>query len=169
MTDAPHEQHVPADAATGALRQVQLRRFSILVSTVLFLFCNVAIVLGVWASGINLDSLFRTPDLFKPSRDVCLRHGWHKVSGVQQPVRLCYEWINLSDPSGNTHTFQADTGIVLGADGKLHYEYGERVDSRLFVLLAFAGAVLALGVAASRFLIVRYRLRLEARNSAKPS
>jgi hypothetical protein len=146
MTDATHEQ---------------LRRFSRRVSAALFLLCNVVIALGVWASGINLDSLFRTPDLFNPNRDECLRYAWHKVSGVQQPVRLCYEWINHSDPSGNTHTFQPDTGIVLGADGKLHYEHGERVDSRLFVLLAFVGTVLALGVAASRWLIARYRVRLD--------
>jgi hypothetical protein len=81
---------------------------------------------------------------------------------VQQPVRLCYEWINLSDPTGNTHTFQEDTDIVLGADGKLHYEQDGQVDARLFILLAFAGTVLALGMTLSKFLIARYRLRMES-------
>ena len=77
--------------------------------------CNLLILLGVWISGVNPDALFTEPDHFNQSRDVCLRHSWHKVAGVQEPVRLCYEWINLSDPSGNTHVFQPDTDIVLGA------------------------------------------------------
>jgi len=156
MTDALNER-----AAAETLRQRRVRRFSVLVTLTLILLCNAVILLGIRASGINLDSLFRTPDHFSPNRDVCLRYNWHKVSGVQQPVRLCYEWINFSDPTGNTHTFQDDTDIVLGADGKLHYAQGERVDSRLFLLLAFAGAVLAAGMGLSKFLIARYRVRLE--------
>lgn len=157
MTDAP----IQRNSAAEALRQRRVRRFSVLVTLALIVVCNAIILAGLWASGINLESLFRKPDLFNPSRDVCLRYNWHKVSGVQQPVRLCYEWINLSDPSGNTHTFQPDTEIVLGADGKLHYARGAEVDARLILLLAFIGAVLAGGIALSKFLIARYRVRLE--------
>jgi len=131
------------DGATPTPRQRRVRRFSVLVTLALIIACNAVILLGVRASGINLDLAWRTPDRFDPARDECLRYTWHKVSGVQRPVRLCYEWINLSDPSGNTHTFQSDTEIVLGGDGKLHYAQGERVDPRLWLLLAFAGAVLA--------------------------
>jgi hypothetical protein len=151
------------------LRHRRVRRFSVLVTLALIATCNAIILLGIWASGINLDGLFRAPDRFDPNRDECLRYNWHKVSGVQQPVRLCYEWINLSDPSGNTHTFQTDTDIVLGADGKLHYAQGERVDSRLLLLLAFVGAVLAAGITALKFLIRRYRLLQEATGDSGPS
>lgn len=165
MADTLNEGDITAEA----LRQRRVRRFSILVTLALILACNAAILIGIWASGINLDGVFRAPDRFDPNRDECLRYNWHKVSGVQQPVRLCYEWINLSDPSGNTHTFQPDTDIVLGADGKLHYAQEEQVDSRLLLLLAFVGAVLAAGMALSRFLITRYRLRLEASSNARPS
>jgi len=165
MTDALNER----DAAGEALRQHRLRRHSTLVTLALIVVCNAVILLGVWTSGVNLDGLFRTPDRFDPTRDECLRYNWRKVSGVQQPVRLCYEWINLSDPSGNTHTSQADTDIVLGADGKLHYAKEERVDSRLLLLLAFVGVVLAAGVATKRFLIARYRARLDAQSGTGPS
>ncbi len=154
MTDTPTEQDEAAE------RQRCLRRFSMLVTLVLIVACNVVILFGIRASGINLDGLFQTPDRFDPKRDECLRYNWHKVSGVQQPVRLCYEWINHSDPSGNTHTFQPGTEIVLGADGKLHYAPEERVDSRLWLLLAFIGLVLAGGIALSRFLVGRYRARI---------
>jgi len=165
MTDALNEQEIAAEA----LRQRRVRRFSVLVTLALIVVCNTIILLGIWASGINLDGVFHAPDRFDPNRDECLRYNWRKVSGVQQPVRLCYEWINLSDPTGNTHTFQEDTDIVLGADGKLHYAQGERVDSRLLLLLAFVGAVLALGMVLSKFMITRYRLRLEASGNTRPS
>ena len=164
MTDTVNEQ----DGASQTPSQRRVRRFSVLVTLALIIVCNAVILLGVRASGINLDLAWRTPDRFDPNRDECLRYTWHKVSGVQQPVRLCYEWINLSDPSGNTHTFQPGTEIVLGGDGKLHYAQGERVDSRLFLLLAFAGAVLAAGMALSKFLITRYRLRQEALDRTGP-
>ncbi len=167
MTDTLNEQ----DTASGmvlALRQKQVRRVSVLVTLVMIVLCNAIILLTTWASGINLDRLLHTPDHFNASRDICLRYNWHKVSGVQQPVQLCYEWINFSDPTGNTHTFQPDTDIVLGADGKLHYEDRARVDARLFLLLAFAGTVLALGMAASKFLIARYRMRLETMTHTRP-
>jgi len=164
MTDTVNEQ----DGASQTPCQRRVRRFSALVTLALIIVCNAVILLGVRASGINLDLAWRTPDRFDPNRDECLRYTWHKVSGVQQPVRLCYEWINLSDPSGNTHTFQPGTEIVLGGDGKLHYAQGERVDSRLFLLLAFAGAVLAAGMALSKFLITRYRLRQEALDRTGP-
>lgn len=168
MPDTRNEQD--ADAGTAeTLRQRRVRRFSVLITLTLIVLCNAIILLSIWASGINLDGLFRPPDRFSPSRDVCLRYNWHKVSGVQQPVRLCYEWINLSDPTGNTHTFQEDTDIVLGADGKLHFEQGGPVDARLLLLLAFVGTVLALGMAVSKFLIARYRLRLEASSDTRPS
>jgi hypothetical protein len=165
MTDALNER----DTASETLRQRRLRRYSVLVTLALIIVCNAVILLGVWTSGVNLDGLLRAADRFDPGRDECLRYNWRKVSGVQQPVRLCYEWINLSDPSGNTHTLQADTDIVLGADGKLHYAQGERVDARLFLLLAFIGAVLAAGMAASKFLIGRYRTRLDIPGGAGPS
>ena len=163
-TDALNER----DATAEALRQRRVRRFSVLVTLALILLCNAVILLGIQVSGINLDTLFQAPDHFSPSRDVCLRYNWHKVSGVQQPVRLCYEWINFSDPTGNTHTFQDDVDVVLGTDGKLHYAQGEQVDSRLFLLLAFAGAMLAAGMALSKFLIARYRVRLETMGQPGP-
>jgi len=157
MTD----ESIQLDNAAEALRQRRVRRFSVLITLTLIVICNAVILIGLWATGINVESLFQAPDFFSPSRDVCLRYTWHKVSGVQQPVRLCYEWINLSDPSGNTHTFPPDTEIVLGADGKLHYARGTEVDARVLLLLAFIGSVLAGGIALSKFLIARYRARLE--------
>jgi hypothetical protein len=138
----------------------RLRRYTTLVTVGLILGCNAIVLLGIWGSGVNLESLFRTPDVFNPGKDICLRQSWHKVTGVEQPVRLCYEWINLSDPSGETHTFQQDTAVVQGADGALYFDHGLRADYRLLLFAAFVLAVLVGGIAAKRYLIARYRIRL---------
>jgi hypothetical protein len=139
----------------------QLRRYTYFVTAVMMVLCNAIFLLGLWGSGINLDSLVRTPDTFNPAGDVCLRLGWHRVVGIDGPVRLCNEWINLSDPSGETHQFQREIKIVQGADGRLYFDHGARVDYRLFLLVAFVAAVIAFGVILQRYLVARYRLRLE--------
>ncbi|MBI4400761.1 MAG: hypothetical protein HY581_03925 [Nitrospirae bacterium] len=139
----------------------RLRRYTYGVTAAMIVLCNAVFLLGVWGSGVNLDRLIRMPDLFDPTKDICLRLSWHKVAGLDQQVRLCSEWINLSDPSGDTHTFQRDTTVVQGADGKLYFDHGSRVDYRLFLLGAFVVAVIAFGLMLKRYLIARYRMRLE--------
>ncbi|TAJ30744.1 MAG: hypothetical protein EPO64_02975, partial [Nitrospirae bacterium] len=149
----------PATPLEPAEQAGQMRRYTYAVSTLMVVLCNAVFLLGLWVSGVNLDSLIRTPDLFDPTQDVCLRLSWHRVAGAADPVRLCHEWINLSDPSGNTHTFQKDITVVQGADGKLYFDQPARVDYRLFLLGAFVIAVIACGVRIKRSLIARYRRR----------
>lgn len=145
-------------------RARKLRRYAYGVSAALIVVCNAVFLAGLWASGVNLDAVIRTPDVFDTTKDVCLRFTWHRVVGADEPVRLCNEWINLSDPSGETHKFQQDTKVVRGGDGKLYFDHGAQVDYRFFLLAAFVATVIALGVAAKRYLIARYRVRLETRD-----
>lgn len=138
----------------------RLRRYTNLVTVILILVCNAVFLLGIWGSGVNLETLFRTPDVFNPTKDICLRLSWHKVAGIAQPIRLCYEWINLSDPSGETHKFQPETQVVQGADGNLYFDHGLRADYRLFLFAAFVIVLVVGGLLAKRYLIGRYRVRL---------
>lgn len=160
---APLEPARREPQAQEELQAQLVRRYTYRVTAILIVLCNAILLLGVWVSGVNLDTLFTTPDRFNPAKDICLRLSWHKVGGVERPVQLCYEWINLSDPSGDTHKFQAETQVVKGADGKLYYDGGVRMDYRVFVLAAFVVAVVALGVTLKRYLIARYRGRLPTR------
>lgn len=157
MQSQPAQPPEPADNDTAR----KLRRYSYGVSAALIVVCNAVFLAGLWGSGINLDALIRTPDVFDTTKDVCLRFTWHRVIGANEPVQLCNEWINLSDPSGETHKFQPDTKIVRGGDGKLYFDHGAQVDYRLFLLAAFVALVIGLGVATKRYLIARYRMRLD--------
>lgn len=158
----PPDEHQPNSEAE-ADKAGRLRRYSYGVSAALIVVCNAIFLAGLWGSGVNLDALIKTPDVFDPVQDICLRFTWHRVVGAEEPVRLCNEWINLSDASGETHRFQKDTKVVRGGDGKLYFDHGAQVDDRLFLLAAFVAAVIALGVAAKRRLIARYRMRLDMR------
>ena len=138
----------------------RLHRFSTWVSLALILLCNGVLALGVWGSGVNLDRIVRFPEVFNPSGDVCLRFGWHKVAGAKEPVRLCNEWIQLSDPSGEPHTLQTETTVVQAVDGWLYFDHGARMGYQSVLLAAFVAGVIAGGMATKRWLIGRYRMRL---------
>lgn len=146
------------DASQHAL----VRRFSTAVTVALIVFCNAVFLFGVWASGVNLDELVKTPDFFNPKSDVCLRLTWQRLAGASDPVRLCSEWINLADSSGRAHVLDKNTRVRQGADGLYYVDPGIRADYRLMGYVGFVGAVMMLGIAARRYLVGRYRLHLES-------
>jgi hypothetical protein len=142
-------------------RAAKVRRFSRLVTVALIVCCNVVLLFGVWVTGINLDELVTTPDVFNAKEDVCLRLSWERVTGAPDPVRLCSEWIRLADPSGKPHHLTKDISVRRGADGQYYVDRGVRSDFRLLALALFVGVVLLLGMWARRRLVSRYRLQLD--------
>jgi hypothetical protein len=166
MNESPSREVAPVpDADRGASwpeeKSRLVRRFRLLTTIGMIILCNAIFLLGIWGSGVNLDALIRTPETFNPIKDICLRLTWRKVTGDDQPVRLCSEWINLSDPSGNTHALQKETEVVKDADGKLYFNHGPQVDYRLFLFGLFVVAIMAFGMLLRRYLIRRYEMRLE--------
>ncbi|HEU5201664.1 MAG TPA: hypothetical protein VFT92_02630, partial [Nitrospira sp.] len=147
----------------------KVRRFATMVTAGLIVFCNVILLLGVWVSGVNLDELVNTPDLFNAKEDICLRLTWERVPGASDPVRLCSEWINLADPSGKPHHLPKDIAVRQGPDGRYYFDRGVRSDFRLVGLALFVGAVLLIGMWARRYLVSRYRLQLGMAGSRSSS
>jgi hypothetical protein len=143
-------------------RKALVRRFARLVSLVLIIICNAIVFVGLWASGINLDELVATPDVFNSKQDICLRLAWQPVAGTADPIRICSEWIHLSDPSGKTHQLQRETKFRQGPDGQYYVDQGGHADYRLLILVLVVVAVIAFGLLAKWYLVGRYRLRLES-------
>jgi hypothetical protein len=140
----------------------RVRRYASVVTAVAIVMCSTILLVGLYGSGINLGELVRVPERFNPIQDICVRLTWVKVVGEDDRVRLCAEWIQLADSSGETHKFQKETQVVKAADGKLYFDHGQLVDDRLFVVLAFVIGVAAVGIVAIRYLVARYRVRLRA-------
>ena len=161
-------QHPPMDAeitATGdaEARKALVRRFARVVSLAMIVLCNTIVFVGLWASGINLDELVATPDVFDSKQDICLRLAWQPVAGTADPIRICSEWINLSDPSGKTHELQGEIKFRQGPDGGQYYvDQGEHADYRLLLLVLAVVAVIAFGLLTKWYLVGWYRLRLES-------
>ncbi|HEU4683391.1 MAG TPA: hypothetical protein VFS39_02670 [Nitrospira sp.] len=154
---------IPSQSVSEAeYRAAKVRRFSTFVTLGLIVLCNVILLFGVWVSGVNLDELVKTPDLFNAKQDICLRLTWEKVAGAQEPVRVCSEWINLADPSGAPHYLGKDVAVRQGPDGRYYFDRGVRADFRLFGLGLFVAGVLLFGWWMRRYLVGRYRLHLEA-------
>jgi len=143
-------------------RARKIRLFTIAVSLAMIILCNAIVLVGLWASGINLDELATTPDVFNSQKDICLRLGWQSVTGAVDPVSLCSEWINLSDPSGKTHQIQQEIKLRHGPDGQYYLDRGGHADYRLLILVLVVVAVIAFGLVAKWYLVGRYRLRLES-------
>lgn len=159
-------QHPSMDVETTATDEVEsrtalVRRFARAVSLAMMVLCNAIVLVVLWASGINLDELATTPDVFNSKQDICLRLGWQSVTGAAEPVRLCSEWINLSDSSGKTHQIQREIKLRQGPGGQYYVDRGIHADYRLLVLVLFVVAVIAFGLVVKWYLVSRYRLRLE--------
>jgi len=148
----------------------KIQRFSLIISLVLMVLCNGVLFAGFTLSGINLDDLVRTPEFFNAKQDVCLRLTWRSVPGVNDPVRLCSEWLNLSDPTGKSHVLAPETKLKKGLDGQYYVDQGVQADYRLLMLIFFVTAIIIGGVRAKWFLVNRYRLSLEStdRDRASP-
>jgi hypothetical protein len=156
---------VDSDTITNE-QQAQVRRYGLWVTIGMMVLCNAIFLGGMWLTGIRLEQLIRIPDIFNPLQDICLRFTWHQVEGDDQPVRLCSEWILLSDSSGETDTLQKETEVVKGGDGRLYFDYGAQVDYRVFLFGAFVFAIIIFGIWLKRYLIRRYRMHLQQHTSS---
>ena len=159
----------PTEPEPDEKRAAKVRRFSRLVTAALIVCCNVVLLFGVWVTGINLDELVNSPDLFNAKEDVCLRLTWERVRGAPDPVRLCSEWIKLGDPSGKPHHLAKDIAVRRGPDGQYYVNPEVHSDFRLLALALFVGVVLVLGMWARRYLVSRYRLQLDSAGSRSAS
>jgi hypothetical protein len=148
--------------ADDCRRADKIRRCSLGVSLALTVLCNAVLFAGLRLSNINLDDVVKTPDLFNAKQDVCLRLTWQSFPGADEPVRLCSEWLNLSDPSGKPHYLQPHTKLKKGLDGQYYLDQGAQADYRLLILMLFVTVIIAGGIKAKWFFMNRYRLRLKS-------
>src|SRR5439155_23546359 len=84
-------------------------------------------------------------------------------AGTGVPIRICSEWINLSEPSGKTNQLQREVKFREGPEGGQYYvDQGEHADYRLLILVLAVVAVIAFGLVVKWYLVSRYQLRLES-------
>lgn len=146
---------------TAESQRTRLRWFARGVTVLLIIVCNALLLGGLWMSGVDLDIALSKPELYDPQNGHCVRVGFAKVEGANGPIQLCTEWLELSDPSGNTHHIREGIGLAIGADGQLYYQAHQEENIRLLALLMFVILVIGSGMWAKRFLILWYQVQLQ--------
>ncbi len=142
----------------------RVQRYTHLVTVGLFLGCNALLFAGLWVSGVDLESALAKPELYDPANGHCVGVQWQKVIGAEGLVKVCQEWIDFSDISGQTHSLASDRVLAMGADGNLYFRGQSSENYRLIALTIFAIVVMAGGMWLKRQLIAKYQVRLQSIN-----
>ena len=142
----------------------RVQRYTHFVTIGLFLGCNALLFAGLWVSGVDLEAALAKPELYDPANGHCVGVQWKKVVGAEGLVKVCQEWIDFSDISGQTHSLASDRALAMGADGKLYFRGQSSESYRLIALTIFAIVVMAGGMWLKRQLIAKYQIRLQSFN-----
>ena len=140
----------------------RLQRFTHIVTISLILGGNALLFLGLWVSGVDLEAALAPPELYDPANGHCVGVQWEKVAGAEGLVKVCTEWIDFSDISGQMHSLPPGKALAIGADGNLYFSGQSAENYRLIALMIFAIVVLALGMWVKHQLIARYQVRLQS-------
>ncbi len=140
----------------------RIRRFTWVVTAVLILGCNALLLAGLWLSGIDLEAALAKPELYDPANGHCVGVQWEKVAGVDGLVKVCSEWLDFSDISGQTHTLPKGRALAMGADGNLYFPGQPKQNFRLIALIIFAIVVMATGMWAKSHLVARYQEQFQS-------
>jgi hypothetical protein len=140
----------------------RLQRFTSIVTMSLILGSNGLLFLGLWVSGVDLEAALAKPELYDPTNGHCVGVKWEKVAGADGLVKVCTEWIDFSDISGQTHLLQPDRALAMAADGNLYFPGQPAENYRLIALMIFAIVVMASGMWLKRQLITKYQGYLQS-------
>ena len=140
----------------------RVQRFTHLVTIGLIVGCNALLLLGLWVSGVDLESTLAKPELFDPENGHCVGIQWTKVEGAEGLIKVCTEWIDFSDISGQTHFLDPDKALAMGADGNLYFPGQSTENYRLIALMIFAIVILVCGIWTKRQLIAKYKIHLQS-------
>ncbi len=140
----------------------RVKRFTTIVTIGLMIGCNALLLLGLWVSGVDLETTLAKPELYDPANGHCIGVQWAKVAGAEGLVKVCTEWIDFSDMTGKTHSLPPGRMLAMGADGNLYFSGQSGENYRLIALMIFAIVVMASGIWIKRRLIANYHLRLQS-------
>jgi hypothetical protein len=140
----------------------RMKRFTFFVTGGLIIGCNALLLAGLWLSGIDLETALSKPELYDPANGHCVRVKWSKIEGADGLIKVCTEWLDFSDITGETHVLPEGKSLAMGPDGNLYFS-GDAADNyRLIALMIFAIVVMASGMWMKRVLIVKYHAYLQS-------
>ncbi|PJA81164.1 MAG: hypothetical protein CO149_00310 [Nitrospirae bacterium CG_4_9_14_3_um_filter_51_5] len=140
----------------------RLKRFTLVVTVGLIIGCNAFLLTGLWVSGVDLERTFSKSELFDPVNGHCVQVTWLKVVGADGLVKVCAEWLDFSDISGETHLLPEGKTLAMGPDGNLYVSGNAAENYRLIALMIFAIVVIISGMWTKQVLIAKYQAHLQS-------
>lgn len=132
------------------------------VTGVIILACSLFFLSGLWISHVDLDSLVWREGMFNSKRHICLRMDWlNTTQGQADRVRLCTEWIDLSDLSGETHRVVLKRlEVIKGSDGQIRAYLRRGINFQLVAVSVFLVFIIVGGRWAQQLLIHRHKRQM---------
>lgn len=140
----------------------RLKRFTLLVTVALIIGCNALLLAGLWVSGVDLERTLSKSELYDPDNGHCVRVTWLKIVGADGLVKVCTEWLDFSDFSGETHILPEGNTLAMGPDGNLYVSGNAAENYRLIALMIFAIVVIVSGMWTKRVLLAKYHNHLQS-------
>ncbi len=140
-------------------RYLKIERYRYRTLWMIMLGCSGTFLSGIWLAGVDMETLFERQEKFRPAESHCIRTGWIRAAEEEQLVRVCNEWVNLSDPTGRVHRLQG-AELVKRPDGSYEIQYKERINYRLLAMIGFVVLISFIGHQLHHYLIERYRTKL---------
>jgi len=151
-----------ADRVESPETSRRLKRFTLAVTGALIISCNALLLTGLWVSGIDLETALSKPELYDPANGHCVRVTWLKIVGADGLVKVCTEWLDFSDISGETHILPEGKTLAMGPDGNLYISGNAAENYRLIALMIFAIVVMVSGMWMKRVMIAKYQEHVQS-------
>jgi hypothetical protein len=143
-------------------RRRRHRSYSLRITALIMAVSCLAFLAGIRFSGVELENLVWSSEVFDPKTNICLRTAWlNTTQGQNDQVQLCTEWIDHSDMSGETHTLPVDEmDIIRGVDGRIRTQLKRGINYRLVAVTAYLLIIVLGGLYVQRHLIRKYQKQM---------
>jgi hypothetical protein len=141
-------------------RYLKIERYRYRTLWMIMLGCSAVFLGGIRLANVDMETLLDRQEKFKPEESHCIETGWLKAAEEEQLVRVCKQWVNLSDPTGRMHRL-GDAELVKRPDGNYEIQYKERINYRLLAMIGFVLSISFIGHWLHSYLIGRYRTKLD--------
>jgi hypothetical protein len=138
-------------------RRRKHRVYKLRITAVLMVLSCLVFLAGLRFSGVELQNLVWTSEVFDPEKNICLRTAWlNTTQGRADRVQLCTEWIDHSDMSGETHTLPVkEVDIIRGGDGRIRTQFKRGINYRLVAVMSYLLVIIIGALFLQRSLIRR--------------
>ena len=127
--------------------EFELNLYAHRVTWAIVIICGLLFIAGLRITGVDFNKIKRQGQIFDSDRHVCVKTEWLRVSTAGMgEIRLCVEWIDPEDRSGNIHRINlGDLEVGHNSKGELQARYREEINYPLVGVIIYLIALTLFG------------------------